>query len=90
MVGQHWLMRSREPSLHSAITTRLPPACSACTWVVDRLEHVLVRLAALGGKILPGLRADIDGIRVPSGTANGVSRASAAWSSRALHSSSVR
>ena len=25
-----WLMRSREPSLHSAITARLPAACSAC------------------------------------------------------------
>ena len=29
-----WLMRSRAPSLHSAMTTRLPAACSDCTCLV--------------------------------------------------------
>ena len=41
-----------------------------------RLEDVGVGLGALGGEIAPGARADIDDVAA-SGTANGVSRASA-------------
>ena len=53
-------MRSREPSLHSAMTTRLPAACSPSTWRLHRLEDVGVGLAALGDEIASGMRADID------------------------------
>ncbi len=71
-------MRSREPSLHSAITARLPAACSACTCSRHRLEHVAAGLGALGREIVAGARADLDRRPAPSGAANGDSRASAA------------
>ena len=55
-----WLMRSRAPSLHSAIATRLPAACSAEHVLAHRLEHIGIRLGAFGGEIVAGARADID------------------------------
>ena len=55
-------MRSREPSLHSAMTTRLPAACSAFDVRLHRVEHVGVGLAALGDEIVAGMRADLDDV----------------------------
>ena len=53
-------MRSRAPSLHSAMATRLPAACSASTCCGHGLEHIGAGLGALGREIVPGARADID------------------------------
>ena len=57
--------------------------------LAHRLEHVGAGLGALGGEIMSGAGADIDHVAA-SGTANGVSRASAEVSSRSFHSASAR
>ena len=80
-----WPMRSRAPSLHSATATRLPSPCSACaclTTASNTLAFCSVRSAA---KLRP-VRAPTSITPCASGTANGVSRASADASSRAFHS----
>ena len=53
-------MRSRAPSLHNAIATRLPAACRREHMRAHRLEDVGARLGALGRKIVPGARAHFD------------------------------
>ena len=53
-------MRSRAPSLHSAMTTRLPAACSACDVLAHRIEHAGGVFRPLGREIVAGARADID------------------------------
>ena len=83
-------MRSREPSLQSAMTTRLPRGLQRLHMRGHRLEHVAAGLGALGREIVTLPRADVDHGPCPSGTANGVSRATAAASRRARHSASPR
>ena len=75
-------MRSREPSLHSAITTFLRWACSACTCATTA-SNTLTELSARSGVKLRPCRAPASTTpALSSGTANGVSRTSAASSSR--------
>ena len=71
-------MRSREPSLHSAITTFLRWACNAPTCATTA-SNTLTELSARSGVKLRPCRAPASTTSpLPSGTANGVSRASAA------------
>ena len=83
-------MRSREPSLHSAITTFLRCACSACTCATTASNTLTEASARSGVKLRPCRAPASNTSALPSGTANGVSRASAASSRRSVHSSSVR
>ncbi len=83
-------MRSRAPSLHSAMTTRLRAACSAmacCVTASNTLRPGSLRSAA---KLRPALvPVSITG-PWPCGPANGVSRASGASASRSRHCGSDR
>ena len=71
-----WLMRSRAPSLHSAITTRLPAACSAWTCLVTASNTFASASARSAAKLRP-CRVPTSTRGLASGIANGVSRASA-------------
>ena len=72
------LMRSREPSLQSAITTFFRLACKTCTWATTA-SNTLIELSLRSGAKLRPCRAPASiTLVLPSGMANGVSRASAA------------
>ena len=58
-----WLMRSRAPSLHSAIGDALAGGLQRQHVLRHRLEHIGAGLGAFGGEIVPGARADIDHVR---------------------------
>ena len=83
-------MRSREPSLHSAITTFLRWACRAPTWATTASNTLIEVSARSGVKLRPARAPASTTPALPSGTANGVSRASAASSRCLVHSASVR
>ncbi len=84
-------MRSREPSLHSAIGDALAGGLQRVDVLGHRLEHVGAGRVALGGEIVAGMRADLDDVAAGCpASANGVSRASADCSSRSRHSASAR
>ncbi len=53
-------MRSREPSLHSAMSDALAGGLQRLDVLVHRLEHVGAGLAALGGEVVAGVGADLD------------------------------
>ncbi len=55
-------MRSREPSLHSAISVRLPADCKRFDVFGQRLEYVLAGFAPFRSEVVPGARADLDHI----------------------------
>ena len=82
-------MRSRAPSLQSAIATRLPDACCAST-CLPRASNTLAQGSARSDAKLWPARAPTSMTLRASGTANGVSFASAALSSRSFHSVSLR
>ena len=71
-------MRSREPSLHSAITTFLRWACKAPTCATTASNTLTEVSARSGVKLRPARAPASTTPALPSGTANGVSRASAA------------
>ena len=83
-------MRSRAPSLQSAMTDALARRLQRLHVPGHRLEHIAAGLGALGREIVALPRAGIDHRPCPSGTANGVSRAIAAACRRSRHSVSER
>ena len=56
-------MRSREPSLHMAMTTRLPAACSAFDVFGHRVKDAGGGLVPLGSEVMAGMHAGLDGVR---------------------------
>ena len=83
-------MRSREPPLHMAITTRLPDACKDSTWVFTASKTLVLGSLRSAEKLWPAWAPISIVSALCSGAANGESRASAVRSSRARHSSSAR
>ncbi len=83
-------MRSRAPSLQSATTTRLRADCSAYTCLVTASNTLRPASARSAAKLWPCLVPASTTRPCPSGTANGVRRASVAVFSRSRHSASGR